>query len=61
MRKLKCIKCDEDLTNVQYWWDEGGYGYSAKMCKCPVCGTIQYLEIIEDKCLDVNNDKKFYQ
>jgi len=58
---LKCIKCEEDLNNVTYWWDEGGYGYSAKLCKCPRCGTIQYLEIVEDKGLNINNDLRFYK
>ena len=57
---MKCIKCDEDLDNVTYWWDESGYGYSAKMCRCSRCGTIQYLEIVEDKGSNADPSESFF-
>lgn len=56
-----CIKCGNKLDMTKYWWDEGGYGYAAKICRCPWCGTVQYLEVIEDICLDVNNDERYYE
>lgn len=49
------------VKDPHFWWDEHNLGYSAKITKCPNCKTIQYLEIIEDTCLDVNNDVRFYE
>lgn len=58
---MECKKCKEKLDSSYAYWDESGYGYSAKIIKCPKCGAIQYLKVIEDRCLDVNNDKRFYE
>lgn len=58
---MKCKKCFEEIVNEKPYWDESGYGYSAKLIKCPHCGAIQYYEVFEDECLDINHDLRFYE
>lgn len=42
-------------------YDENGYGYSTEIAICPECGHIEVVKFIEDYCLDVNNDLRFYE
>lgn len=42
-------------------YDEDGYGYSAEIAVCSECGHIEIIKFIEDDCLDVNNDPRFYE
>lgn len=42
-------------------YDENGYGYSTEIAVCPECGHIEVVKFIEDYCLDVNNDLRFYE
>lgn len=58
--ECKCKKCKE-LFKPVCWWDESGYGYSAKLTKCPYCQNIQYVAIREDKGLNINEDERYYQ
>jgi len=60
---MRCKKCGEEykLNKGNTWWDESGYGYSAKLTKCPLCGSISYIKVIEDVGLDVNHDERFYE
>ena len=55
-----CRKCDKEVK-PDCFWDESGYGYSAKIIRCPNCGAIKYLKVIEDFCLDINNNERFYE
>ena len=59
----ECKKCRTiySYTQEDTWWDERGYGYSTKLCKCPECGNINVVSHNEDFGLDVNNDARFYK
>lgn len=42
-------------------WDEHGYGYSTKMCRCPHCGKINSFKYYEDSSLNLNRDTRWYK
>lgn len=58
----ECKKCK---TTFSYkpedtWWDEKGYGYSTKLCRCPECGCINVIKHDQDVGLDINSDSRYY-
>lgn len=59
---IQCKKCKKkyhyNLEDIEY--DFTGYGYITKLIRCPYCKKVKIVEYIEDKSLDVNNDKRFY-
>ena len=59
---IYCIKCRTKhiIKPEQTFWDEHGYGYSTKLCKCPTCNNIIILEYYEDHGLDINKDTRWY-
>ena len=57
--RITCKRCQR-ITQVQPFWDEHGFGYSAKIAICPMCGAYQFVDIVEDRGLDVNNDERYY-
>lgn len=58
-----CKRCGQKfyykLDNT--YWDEHGFGYTTKLVKCTFCSCPNVLEHVEDKNLDINNDKRFYE
>ena len=60
---MECGRCKITFRleekNIRY--DESGYGYSTKYVLCPRCGSVCIVEYIEDDCLDVNNDVRYYE
>ena len=58
-----CKSCKSDFVFKpdEAWFDEKGLGYSTKLTKCPYCGKIVVLKHLEDKGLNVNLDKRFYE
>ena len=67
MRELSnsktCTKCHEDFIYYpeQIWFDDKGYGYSTKLCRCPYCGQINILKHIEDYSMKkLNRDNREY-
>ena len=56
---MLCKKCKKKELNLK--WDENGFGYSTILGECPNCGHIEVVEYVEDRCLDVNNDPRFYE
>lgn len=58
--RLICVKCGREFQS-EIIYDESGFGYSAKIVKCPKCGAIRYIEVTEDQGLDVNHDERFYR
>ena len=56
-----CPTCDERFyyTDEDVWFDNNGFGYSAKLVKCPRCGAVRRIKYYEDN-LDINNDERFY-
>lgn len=61
--KMKCIQCQEDFecTDELVYWDDRGYGYSTKLCRCPHCGQINILKYKQDYGFDVNKDERWYE
>lgn len=59
----KCSKCKEYFVydKEEVFWDEHGYGYSTCLVYCPYCGNINILKHVEDKSLNINEDKRFYK
>ena len=59
----KCIKCKQIIRykDTDIFWDEKGFGYSAKLIKCNICGCINVIKYIQDKSIDLNNDEKYYK
>ena len=60
---MECGRCkctfrykEEDIK-----FDESGYGYSTKYVLCPRCGSVCVVEYIEDECLNVNEDERYYE
>ncbi len=62
-RHKKCIKCKEDISykNSETFWDENGFGYSTKLIKCKNCNCINVIKHIQDKSMELNNDKRYYK
>jgi hypothetical protein len=58
-----CDVCNElfDYDELDYVWDENGFGYSTKLVRCKKCGGWNVIEYVEDKGLDVNGDERFYR
>lgn len=48
-----CKKCGQLIryTSEETYWDNSGYGYSAKLVKCKECGTPHVLKYEEDSWL----------
>ncbi len=59
---IKCVQCQErvDIPPENLKWDYSGYGYTAKLAVCPICGQINIVRTVEDKSLDINNDERYY-
>ena len=55
----RCLKITVPSKN-NIIWDEHGYGYSTKLCKCDHCGKLHVLEYYEDCSLDINIDTRWY-
>lgn len=55
-----CKSCGHKIQPEKIWFDDNGYGYSTKLGKCTECNKITILAYINDKNLDVNNDKRYY-
>lgn len=60
--QLVCIKCGQVWKphKDDYYWDEKGYGYSAKLCNCPECNTPKIIKYYEDHGLDLNKDTRWF-
>lgn len=60
---ISCKHCKQDsiVDKTDCWFDEKGFCYSTKLCKCPECGKIVVVGYAEDNHLDVNNDPRFYR
>lgn len=58
---VSCISCgDFNVQPENTWFDEKGFGYSTRLCKCPQCGKVVIIEYIEDYGCNLNNDERFY-
>ena len=59
----ECIRCSNcnDVFLMKCWWDESGYGYSTKLARCPQCGKIIVVKMVEDRWMDVNSDIRYYK
>lgn len=59
---LYCKKCGYSfvIKPDMIYWDEKGYGYSTKLCRCPECNTSIIIEYYEDHGLDINKDTRWY-
>lgn len=57
-----CNKCGGFKVQPEnVWFDEHGYGYSTKLCRCPHCGRVVILKHIEDYGLGkLNTDRRLY-
>jgi hypothetical protein len=58
-----CIKCHTNFVFKpdECWFDEKGYGYSTKLCKCKNCGCINVVKHIEDYGFSkMNYDRRLY-
>ena len=57
-----CRNCKEKiiLKEIYQWWDENGYGYSTKLCECPICRNVNVIEYNEDPSLDINKDTRWF-
>ena len=61
--RCECAKCHTDFVFKpdECWWDEKGYGYSTKLCKCKNCGTINVVKHSEDYGFSrMNYDRRLY-
>lgn len=58
-KKLKCSNCNSVCGQENIFFDHRGYGYSAKLLKCPECGKITILKYYIDN-IDINNDQRYY-
>lgn len=56
-----CKKCDLifDYNQEDAFWKEFST-YSVKLIRCPKCGCLNTVRIIEDESLQVNFDEKYY-
>lgn len=41
-------RCGECNREMEEYWDYSGYGYSTKLARCPECGKIKVLKVVED-------------
>ena len=59
---MECRKCGWTFGFVddEVKYDEYGYGYTTKYVICPRCKSVCVVDYIEDECLDVNNDERYY-
>lgn len=60
---LICKRCGCRIIindNKNIIWDENGYGYSTKLCRCHGCNTLNVIEYYEDCSLDINKDTRWY-
>lgn len=58
----ECTQCGNKFIYLsnQCFFDDNGYGYSTKLCRCPHCNQINVIKHYEDYGLEVNKDKRFY-
>ena len=49
----RCAKCSEIFVYKpeDTWFDDKGYGYSTKLCKCKYCGQINVIKHFEDRAM----------
>ena len=61
--QTKCIQCGKELNyeEDEFWWNDQGFGYSTKLCRCSECNQVNIVKYQEDYSLDVNNDGRFYR
>lgn len=58
-----CPKCGEQfkVEPDDIFWDDHGYGYSTKLCKCKHCNAINVIKHEEDYGLSkLNTDKRLF-
>lgn len=60
---INCKNCHSYsvVKNTDCWFDDKGFGYSTKLCKCPECGKLVIVGYEEDSHLDINNDPRLYK
>lgn len=48
-----CMRCRTNFVwfPEECYWDENGYGYSTKLCKCPNCNTPNVIEYKVDRAM----------
>lgn len=57
----KSCKTSSMIEPDDYWYDESGYGYSTKLCKCPNCNKIIIMGHKEDYGFSkLNTDKRYF-
>ena len=59
----KCAKCGSHFIFKpdEVFWDDHGYGYSTKLCKCKECGCINVVKHVEDYGFSkMNTDRRLY-
>ena len=62
VERKECKKCKKifSYTPEDTWWDEHGYGYSTKLCRCTECGCVNIINYSDHVGFDVNRDLRFY-
>lgn len=58
-----CRSCGEFKVQPEnIWFNEQGCGYSTKLTKCPHCGKIVILKVIEDYGFSkLNTDERYFK
>ena len=63
--RVTCKNCNHKFTSRKTFWNETGYGYSSKLARCPECGCITVVKIIEDYAVtmmgDLGLDPRYYE
>ena len=60
--RIKCIQCQEsyNIEESECWWDEGGYGYSTHLSRCPYCQQINIIKYKNDEWLKKERTEMIY-
>lgn len=55
---MKCKDCKTDMINAV---DYSGGTYITYLARCPECGKVRIIKFEEDKHLNLNFDKRYYE
>lgn len=57
-----CSRCGVKINVNDYYYDDEGFGYSTKLCRCPGCGQVNILgyELDIHHAISVNDDPRYY-
>ncbi len=55
------MECKDCKAEMEYMLDYSGGTYITKLMICPACGRIQIIGFEEDKNLNINFDKRYYE